>query len=416
MSEQFQQSQSVSGSAGDSTGLDMLSLAAPEALKAELGLAPIEKPPAPDTDPELDSKAEAFVNAVLSSESQDPETQTQQKNMIDNFGMEIQKMAANRSKMLERPIRDLMKRGDDGGEVARALVELKKEVEELNPNDIDFNPSGLAKIFGKIPFIGNRISSYFQKYASAQELIDEIIKSLEKGKDQLIRDNKTLTQDQATMRALTKQLERMIQMGMLLDDKLSYKLEREIPAEDPRHRFISEELLFPLRQRIQDLQQQLAVNQQGVLSIELVIRNNRELIRGVDRAINVTVSALSVAVTVALALNNQKLVLDKIESLNRTTSSLISGTASRLKTQGVKIHKQASSTMLNMDDLKRAFNDINAAIDEVSRYRMEALPKMDSQINELAVLTTEGEKKISRLEQGSRIAPKVQNLDLNLPE
>lgn len=414
MSEQFQQSSSTTGA--QSTGMDMLSLAAPEALKAELGLAPIEAPPTPDVDPELDAKANAFVDAVLSSEAEDPEAQTQQKNMIDNFGMDIQKMAANRSKMLERPIRDLMKRGDDGGDVAKALVDLKKEVEELNPNDIDFNPSGLAKIFGKIPFIGNKLSGYFQRYASAQEIIDEIIKSLEKGKDQLIRDNKTLTQDQATMRALTKQLERMIQMGMLLDDKLVYKLERDIPAEDPRHRFISEELLFPLRQRIQDLQQQLAVNQQGVLSIELVIRNNRELIRGVDRAINVTVSALSVAVTVALALNNQKLVLDKITSLNRTTSSLISGTAARLKTQGVQIHKQASSTMLDMKDLKSAFNDINAAIDEVSKYRMDALPKMATQIDELAALTAEGERKISRLEEGSKLSPKVQNLDLNLPE
>ncbi|MCD8535299.1 MAG: toxic anion resistance protein [Verrucomicrobia bacterium] len=413
MSEQIQQSTQTSSSA---QALDMLALSTPEALKSELGLAPVESIPSPEVDPELDAKATAFVDAVLAAESNDPEAQTQQKNMIDNFGLEMQKMAANRSKMLERPIRDLMKRGEDGGEVAKALVELKKEVEELNPNDIDFNASGMAKIFGKLPFIGNKLSNYFQRYASAQEIIDEVIKSLEKGKDQLIRDNKTLTQDQMTMRALTKQLERMIQMGMLLDDKLVYKLDREIPKDDPRHRFISEELLFPLRQRIQDLQQQLVVNQQGVLSIELVIRNNRELIRGVDRAINVTVSALSVAVTVALALNNQKLVLDKITSLNNTTSSLISGTSARLKTQGVQIHKQASSTMLNMNDLKRAFADINAAIDEVSRYRLDALPKMAGQIQELASLTAEGERKISRLEQGSRMAPKVQNLDLNLPE
>jgi len=38
-----------------------------------------------------------------------------------------------------------------------------------------------------------------------------------------------------------------------------------------------------LRQRIQDLQQQLAVNQQGVLAVELIIRNNKELMKGVDK-------------------------------------------------------------------------------------------------------------------------------------
>lgn len=415
MSEQIHQPGS-STSTSEDLGLDMLSLTPPEELKAELGLAPVESAPRPDVDPELDAKATQFVNSVLSSEKNDQATQTQQKNIIDNFGLDLQKMAANRSKMLEQPIRSLMKRGEDGGDVAKALVNLKEEVEELNPNDIDLNASGFAKLFGKLPFVGNALSRYFQRYASAQEVIDEIIKSLEKGKDQLVRDNKTLTHDQVTMRALTKQLERLIQMGMLLDEKLVYKLERDIQQDDPRHRFISEELLFPLRQRIQDLQQQLAVNQQGVLAVELVIRNNRELIRGVDRAINVTVSALSVAVTVALALNNQKLVLDKITSLNKTTSDLISGTASRLKTQGVKIHKQAASTMLDMNALKKAFADINAAIDEVSNYRMDALPKMADQINEMAQLTAEGERKINRLEEGSKVAPKVQNLDLNLPE
>jgi uncharacterized protein YaaN involved in tellurite resistance len=60
-----------------------------------------------------------------------------------------------------------------------------------------------------------------------------------------------------------------------------------------------------------DLQQQLVVNQQGVLSIDLIMRNNVELTRGVDRAINVTVSALQVAVTLALALANQRITLEK---------------------------------------------------------------------------------------------------------
>ena len=76
-----------------------------------------------------------------------------------------------------------------------------------------------------------------------------------------------------------------------------------------------------------DLQQQLAVNQQGVLATALIIRNNRELVRGVDRAIDVTISALQVAVAVAMAVAHQKVVLDKVEALNRTTSDMIAGTA-----------------------------------------------------------------------------------------
>ena len=76
----------------------------------------------------------------------------------------------------------------------------------------------------------------------------------------------------------------------------------DILQDDPMYKFVSEELLFPLRQRIQDLQQQLLVNQQGFLTIEMIIRNNKELIRGVNRALNTTVSALQVAVTLATSI------------------------------------------------------------------------------------------------------------------
>src|SRR5690606_22548904 len=170
-------------------------------------------------------------------------------------------------------------------------------------------------------------------------------------------------------------------------------------------RFVEEELLFPLRQRIVDLQQQLAVSQQGVLALEVVIRNNRELMRGVDRAINVTVSALNVAVVVALALANQRLVLDRVEALNTTTSDLIAGTAQALRSQGVEIQTRASSTVLDMEKLEQAFTDVIGAIDEVSRYRREALPKLDAQIDRLAELAQQGGDAVERLAQGNAAQP-----------
>jgi len=260
-------------------------------------------------------------------------------------------------------------------------------------------------MLGKIPGIGTPLKRYFMRFESAQTVIDSIIISLEKGKDELGRDNVTLTEDQRTMRGLTLSLSRQIDLARALDEMVQYKLEREIEADDPRRKFIDEELVFPLRQRTMDLQQQLAVNQQGVLAIELIVRNNRELIRGVDRALDVTVSALQVAVTVAMALAHQKVVLDKISAVNRTTTELIAGTAERLKTQGAEIHEQAASAMLDMETLKQAFLDINTALDEVSRYRKEALPKMAGAILEMDELTKDGEEAMVRLEQAREVAP-----------
>jgi uncharacterized protein YaaN involved in tellurite resistance len=151
-----------------------------------------------------------------------------------------------------------------------------------------------------------------------------------------------------------------------------------------------------------DLQQTLAVNQQGMLTTEIIIRNNRELVRGVDRAINVTVVALQTAVACALALANQKVVLSKIEALSRTTSDLIAHTAERLKTQGVAIHKQASQSMLSIETLEKAFQDIKTAMDEISKFRREALPQMANNILRMDQLTTEASEAIERMDRGDR--------------
>ena len=390
------------------TETSSLSLSLPvEEVKGELVPVPAEELRLdPDLDPELDQLSTQFVEQILSLDLSDSAAQHDRRQSVDGMGIEIQKQSGYRSRMLQEPIKTLAQRGEDGGPVAEALIELKVQTEELNPSHIDFSVSSFAKAFSFIPGVGNKLQKYFLSYESAQGVIDQIIRSLEAGGETLKRDNVTLAEDQKMMRQLTGQLDRQIQLGMAIDRKLTGAADA-MESEDSRYRFITEELIFPLRQRIQDMQQQLAVNQQGVLAIEVIIRNNRELMRGVDRAINVTVSALTVAVTVALALANQKIVLDKVNALNRTTSDLIAGTAQKLRTQGVAIHTQASSTMLDMEVLAAAFTDIDQALDEISRYRQEALPKMASQILELDKLTAKSEEAIRRMESGDRAAANV---------
>ena len=374
-----------------------LALIAPDSISAET-----------TEDAELEEKARQFADALIDPDSSDFEAQDEMKAAINDMGRELQREAGRRSKMLQQPIKDLSKYGEDGGPVANSLVELKMEVEELDPNRFDFSAGWVTRMLGMIPGIGSAMKRYFSRYESAQTVIDAIIHSLEEGREQLKRDNVTLSEDQRGMRELSLKIERQVMLAQLLDQKLQYKLDREFPADSPKSRFVQEELIFPLRQRIMDLQQQLAVNQQGVISIEIIMRNNKELVRGVDRAINVTISALQVAVTVALALANQKIVLDKINALSQTTSDLIAGTAATLKTQGTAIHTQASQSMLQMDSLKSAFADITSAMDEISRFRREALPKMAESILEFDQLTAQGEAAIERMEKAKQARPTLQ--------
>ncbi len=396
-----------------------LVLADPTTLQQEMGLTDpnaIAIPEAPD--PQMDKQADDFVKVVLSCNPEDPsalDARDQNIAAVEALGSKTQQEASHRSAMLKEPIRKLAARGEDGGEVANALVNLKMQVEELDPGSYDFKPGWFSRTLGRLPGVGTPLKRFFTRYESAQTVIDAILRSLAEGKKVLQRDNVTLAQDQKAMRQLTFRLQKAIELGMLIDNKFAYVLDREITAEDPRRRFIEDEILFPLRQRLQDLQQQLAVNQQGVLAVEIIIRNNKELVKGVDRGINVTVNALNVAVTVALALANQKIVLDKIESVNLVTNRLIAQTAQQLRTQGAAIHKQASSTQLDMDTLKKAFVDINAALDDISNFRKEALPQMASNILEMDNLTKATEEAIQRMEQGTKVEPTI-SLDIELAQ
>lgn len=353
-------------------------------------------------DAELEAMADRFIDDIL-AEGEDA-SRVRQRRAVDEMGLELQQQAAHRSAMLQTPLNQLAHQSDEGGPVAKALSDLRGRMEGLDPTRHRLAPSALDRVMAVIPGLDSRLQRYFRKFENAQQALDAIIDELKSGHDMLQRDNLTLNDDQQALTHILTELDRQITLGRLIDRRLQDEIAAR-DADDPRLHFIEEELLFPLRQRIVDLQQQLAVSQQGVLAIEVIIRNNRELMRGVDRAINVTVSALTVAVTVAMAMANQRLVLDRIEALNTTTSQMIGGTAKALRQQGVDIQKRASSAMLDMQVLEEAFREVMGAIDDLSSYRQEALPRLEEQIERLATLAKQGKTSIDHLQEGSRSQP-----------
>jgi len=141
--------------------------------------------------------------------------------------------------------------------------------------------------------------------------------------------------------------------------------------------------LFYVRQKHQDLLTQLAVSIQNYLAIDIVIKNNIELIKGVDRATTTTISALRTAVIVAQALNNQKLVLDQITALNTTTSNLIERTSVLLRENSVQIQQQAASATIGLPQLQAAFQNIYATMDAIDTFKSQALDTMAATIGTL---------------------------------
>lgn len=206
------------------------------------------------------------------------------------------------------------------------------------------------------------------------------------------------------MRDLTRQLNQKIVLGGELDAYLTEQIQRQkaLNGDPERAKFIEEEILFPLRQRMMDFNQMLAVNQNGIIAMEVIRKNNLELIRSVARAQTVTIAALNVAVTVAGALYNQKIVLEKVKLLNQTTNSMIEATSRMLNTQGVEIQKQAMDSNIQVETLKNAFVETLGALEQIRQYKQKALPQMKATIDEFKELTAAGEAALQNIEDGRR--------------
>ncbi len=355
--------------------------------------------PLPEEETGLREQAMTNANEIMNINLDSLEVKKNIIKSIDDFGMESLQRSSHKNSLLKVPVGNLSKTGDDGGTVSNSLMDLHREIKDLDPSILDFTKKGF---FGKF---FNPIRNYFEKYKKADAVINDIILSLEKGKATLKNDNTTLEIEEQALKDITKKMTKEIELGHMMDEYIEAQIETaKAGNEDPdKIKFISEEILFPLRQRVMDMQQMIVVNHQGIMAIEVIRRNNKELIRGVDRAKNVTISALRIAVIVASALYNQKIVLSKIEALNETTNEIIGNTSKMLREQGAEIQKQSMEANISVETLKTSFEDVLYALDAISTYKQQALPKMKEMVSQFRELADRGEKQIEKLEKGSKL-------------
>jgi len=348
--------------------------------------------------PALQIKAAEVAKQVTAIEVRALDERREMVSEIESLGKDVEHKLSKTSALLKKPIHELAQTAEDGSEVDQQLLALQGQVREVNPNNIDFSMGFVRRMLSKLPLVGTPISRWASKYQHVSTVINDIANALRLGMQQLSEDNKTLAVDRDRMRTLTFELEDYVAFGEMLDTEVVKQIEQETDID--KKKFMEEEILFALRQRLMDLQQRLAVNQQGVQSADLLISNNKELIRGIKRALDVTVEALSIASTIAMGLARQKKQLEALKATNDTTSELLLQTSERLKTQGVDIHKQAAGASLDMEKLKQTFANSLAAWEDINTFRREALPTMRQTINELQTLSDSQRELTEKMESG----------------
>ncbi|MEI8082595.1 MAG: toxic anion resistance protein [Actinomycetes bacterium] len=350
--------------------------------------------------PGLDQMVTAYAEALTNTDPKSPAFSAQADQIRTMGDEDIRKASSVSNRLLQKSANNMRRSVGEGANVPQTLLDLRRTVEDLDPSQA----TGTRKFLGLIPF-GDKITDYFRRYESSQQHLNAILQALYDGQDELRRDNADLEQEKANLWATMQRLTQYIYVAEQLDAAVSAKVDETAMSDPVRSKAIEQDVLFYVRQKHQDLLTQLAVSIQGYLAIDLIRKNNIELIKGVDRATTTTLSALRTAVIVAQALANQRLVLDQITALNTTTTGLIESTSRLLADQSVTIQQQAASSTIGIDQLKTAFANIYQTMDAIDAFKSASLDSMSQTIDVLSSEISKSQEYLARVNRTTAETP-----------
>ena len=361
--------------------------------QAAAGLVPLDEA----TRTEMSRRAVEYVGSLTGLDPRSPEFSGRVGEITALGAGEMRSAAQQSNRMLDRTVRSLGKGapgGDAQSRVGTSLVELRRTVEDLDPRDTP--AKGFKGLLSKLPG-GNKLRDHVAKYASSQATLNRIVGSLRSGQDELARDNAALQTERARLWETMGKLQEYAVLTEALDAAVE---ERVALTPDPAQAdALRADVLFPVRQKHQDLLTQLAVCAQGYMAMDVVRRNNDELIKGVDRAALTTLSALRIAVMLATALEHQRTVTEQVNVLRSTTEDLILGNSAMLSQQGEAIHEIAANPAVGAETLRTAFQQIYSTLDAIDTYKVRATESMAATVQSL---TAELQQASAHLERSRR--------------
>ncbi|MEU6923696.1 MULTISPECIES: toxic anion resistance protein [unclassified Streptomyces] len=351
---------------------------APVRAEQAAGLVPVDE----SVRTEMTRRATEYIGGLAGLDARSPEFTTRIGEIAALGQGDIRSAAQQSNRMLDRTVRSLAGSGgaDAQTRVGSSLVELRRTVEDLDPRDTPGR--GARRLLARLPG-GNRLRDHVAKYASSQATLNRIVGSLRGGQDELRRDNAALHTERTRLWETMGKLQEYVVLTEALDGAVEQRIAQAAATDPAQADALRADVLFPVRQKHQDLLTQLAVCAQGYLAMDVVRRNNDELIKGVDRAATTTVSALRIAVMLASALESQRKVTEQVQVLRSTTEDLIRGNAEMLAGQSGEIQRIAADPAVGAETLRTAFQQIYRTLDAIDTYKVQATESMASTVESL---------------------------------
>lgn len=219
----------------------------------------------------------------------------------------------------------------------------------------------------------NPIKKYFNSVKKEEISIENIIDTLNNEKEIIERDNITLEIEIKRINEIITELQNEYAYGENLQSEVNNFIKTE--KDEAKINYYNKTLLTNLEKKMFDIKQMIIVKQQSVMALQIIIKNNKEIIRNIERVNNVTISALNTTVLVAKTLYNQKLVLNRINNIENNIGKINTGFEKNIN----EINNSTDGQLL----LKEAFQNAIDIFDNVEIENKRAFPENEKKIMEL---------------------------------
>lgn len=206
--------------------------------------------------------------------------------------------------------------------IAQAIAGLRSIAEALEP----LRPGNLAQGEKRFGLFASKSdpAAYFRRYTAAQSEIEAALVSLTRARDACLRANVGIEAEESALRPLVAALSE----HALFAEEVALTIEARAAMIEPREpmkaRRLTADALHTVRTRARDISEAHALTAQALALREIVSATNAELIEGIEQATATMLMVLRTAMEAARLIARQELVLDRIASLNRAASNLIS--------------------------------------------------------------------------------------------
>ena len=273
-------------------------------------------------------------------------------------------------------------RAKDSGYVGELLGELLAELKEVDVTDPGKDEGFLAKI----PFLKsakNKAEKLISRYEVLKVQVDRIEAKLEQARMEMLKDIGMFDMMYEKNLEYFRNLNLYIAAG---EEKIEELQREELPrlrkeaadSGDPMaaqlvHDF--EENAGRFEKKIHDLKLSRTIAIQTAPQIKLIQNNDKLLVDKIQTATLNTIPIWKSQIVIALGLGKQQKVLKLNQEISETTNELLARNAQLLKTNTVETAREAQRGVVDVETLKKTNQDLIETIRETLRIQQEGRKK-----------------------------------------